>query len=122
MKKDIETSKDIALLVETFYTEIMQDELLGPVFLQHNFNLEGHLPVMISFWEGILFDIHTYKGNPVRVHQEMNAFSPLLPLHFKRWLTIWSATANKLFAGARTEEVVARAKTIASILEAKLIA
>jgi hemoglobin len=98
----------------------MQDELLSPVFKQQNFNLEAHLPVMVSFWEGILLDIHSYKGNPVMVHQQMNAMSPLLPLHFQRWLSVWSATAYALFAGARTEEAVSRAKTIASIIEARL--
>jgi hemoglobin len=120
MKKDIETSEDVTLLVETFYTGILQDELLAPVFIQQNFNLEAHLPVMVSFWEGILLDIHNYKGNPVRVHQQMNAISPLLPQHFERWLSVWSTTANSLFAGVTTELAVARAKSIAAIMDAKI--
>jgi hemoglobin len=120
MNKDIETSADIKLLITTFYTRVIKDEILAPVFVMQNFDLASHLPVMVSFWEGILLNVHTYKGNPVRIHQEMNVSSPLLSIHFERWLSLWSATAHSLFSGPKTEEAVNRAKTIAMIMEAKL--
>ncbi|RZL13124.1 MAG: group III truncated hemoglobin [Pedobacter sp.] len=120
MNKDIVNSADINLLINTFYTQVIQDEILAPVFIKQNFDLASHLPVMVSFWEGILLNVHTYKGNPIKIHQQMNATSPLLSIHFERWLSIWSATVDSLFAGPKAEEAVKRAKTIAMIMMAKL--
>ena len=122
MKSDIGSSEDINLLVRTFYTRVMDDDILAPIFVMQNFDLDAHLPVMISFWEGILLDLHSYKGNPVRVHQQLNAVTPLLSAHFERWLSVWTATARHLFEGSTTEEAIFRAKSIASVMEAKLSA
>lgn len=118
--KDIETTEDIKLLVETFYTHVMNDEILAPVFVKLNFDLESHLPIMIAFWSGILLDIHSYKGNPVKVHQQINSIAKLSSIHFERWLAIWAETTRTLFSGIITEEAISRSKSIAVVMQSKL--
>ncbi|MES2826945.1 MAG: group III truncated hemoglobin [Bacteroidota bacterium] len=117
---DIKTPDDIKQLVVAFYTAVMQDIILAPVFIKLNFDLEAHLPIIISFWSGILLDIHSYKGNPVKVHQQINAITELSDEHFERWISIWSETINSLFTGVRADEAVFRANSIAGVMKSKL--
>lgn len=118
--EDIRNKQDIQYLVETFYKKALADTLIGPVFKSADFVLESHIPVMVSFWETILFDVITYKGNPMLKHLELNQSVPLYPSHFERWMKIWITTVNEKFNGPLAEKAIIRAKSIAQLMEYKI--
>lgn len=118
--EDIQHQQDIQYLVTEFYKSALADPLIGPVFKAADFQLEDHIPVMVSFWETILFDVITYKGNPMLKHLELNQSVPLLPSHFERWMTIWIATVNNNFEGPLAGKAVIRAQSIAQLMAYKM--
>ncbi|WP_325561593.1 group III truncated hemoglobin [Pedobacter sp.] len=118
--KDIEKKEDLRLLVNEFYNKALQDELIGPVFKSADFSLTAHIPVMVSFWETILFDVHTYSGNPMLKHIQLNQFIPLKPEHFQRWLVLWEDVLKTHFKGERTDEALKRASSIAQMMQIKI--
>ena len=119
--EDIKDREDIQYLVQTFYDTALADPLIGPVFKAANFDLEEHLPVMVSFWETILFDVITYSGNPMLKHLELNRSVPLNPVHFERWMKIWEETINDKFEGPLAQKAIARARSIAQLMEYKIL-
>lgn len=121
--KDIESREDIELLVNEFYKKVIPDKLIGHFFTRVvHFTWEEHIPVMISFWETVLFGKLSYKGNPMTKHMELDALYPLDPLHFDRWLYLWQETVHQLFAGDKANEAIDRAHSIAKIIKAKVAA
>lgn len=118
--KDIEKKEDINLLVNAFYGKALTDEIIGPVFREADFSLEQHIPVMVSFWETILLDEHTYSGNPMLKHIQLNQLVPLKPEHFQRWLALWEEVLKTHFKGARAEEALKRASSIAQMMQIKI--
>lgn len=118
--KDIQDKADITYLVETFYNTVLTDPLIGPLFRAANFDLESHIPVMVSFWETILFDVITYSGNPMLKHLDLNRTVPLDPTHFERWMNIWTATVNHKFTGPLAEKAILRAQSIAQLMAYKI--
>ncbi len=121
--KDIESREDIGLLVNEFYKKVVPDKLIGHFFTRVvHFTWEEHIPVMISFWETVLFGKLSYKGNPMIKHMELDALYPLDPLHFDRWLYLWQETVRQLFAGDKANEAVDRAHSIAKIIKVKIAA
>jgi hemoglobin len=118
--KDIENKDDIALLVNSFYSKVMADPLIGHFFAESNFSLEKHRPIIISFWETILLDVVTYSGNPMLKHLKMNENMPLKKAHFDRWLQVWEETIYQNFAGEKADEALKRGKGIAHLMEFKI--
>jgi hemoglobin len=118
--KDIENKEDIALLVNNFYSRVMADPLIGHFFTETDFSLKEHLPIIISFWETILFDVITYSGNPMLKHLKMNESLPLKEADFERWIMIWEETINQNFAGEKSDEALKRGKGIAHLMNFKI--
>lgn len=117
MKKDIIHIDDIKLMVDTFYSRIREDEVLGPIF---NDKLEDrwaqHLEKMYRFWQTILHDEHTYNGAPFPPHATM----PINESHFTLWVKIFSNTVNDLFEGPIAEEAKKRGALMAAIFNSKI--
>ncbi|WP_316789063.1 group III truncated hemoglobin [Pedobacter frigoris] len=120
--RDIQNREDIQYLVETFYQKALKDELIGPVFNAANFSLEAHVPVMVTFWETILLDVVTYKGNPMLKHITLDKTVPLEPEHFDRWMSIWTMTVTDKFNGLNAQQAVNRADSIAKLMRFKIAA
>ncbi|MEJ2882394.1 group III truncated hemoglobin [Pedobacter sp. GR22-6] len=117
---DIKNTTDIRYLVETFYNKALNDELIAPLFHAAQFSLDQHIPIMIRFWETLLLDVVTYKGNPMLKHIEMNKTIPLKPEHFERWLRIWRETVKSKFAGFNAQQAINRAEGIARLMQYKM--
>ena len=116
-KKTINTIEDIKLLVDTFYSSVRNDDLLGPIFndkIQDNW--EKHLDKMYCFWETILLDNHTYYGSPFLPHMKL----PIEQKHFTRWLSIFEETVDTNFEGKRAEEAKWRAQKMAEMFVHKI--
>lgn len=118
MKPDIETREDLEFLLAEFYKIAPHDQQIGHHF--KGLNLENHLPVIADFWEKVLFGKQVYFGNPLQIHQIIHAKSPLKLEHFRRWVEIFSATIDKLFAGEMAENAKLRARMIAHSLNQRI--
>lgn len=118
MKKDIETREDLEYLLDEFYKIVVKDSKIGHHF--DDLDLKTHLPVIVDFWEKILFGKPVYFGNPLFVHQILHKKSPLTLSNFQRWVEIFSAAVDRLFTGKTAENAKLRAKMIAHSLNQNL--
>ena len=118
MKADIQTREDIDLLMHVFYKQALVDDVIGYIFTDvAKLDLEHHLPIIGDFWESLLFGTGSYAShgrNPLLVHKELDAKSSLNREHFERWLEIFTATVDDLFAGERADHIKVRAVAIAA--------
>lgn len=121
MKKDIKTTKDIQLLVNTFYEKVRADNTIGYMFNDIvKVNWERHLPVMYNFWENALFYTGTYEGSPMELYKYLPHLAPLTVAHFKQWTLLFDNTVDELFYGTKSELAKQRAQSIATIMQIKI--
>ncbi len=121
MKKDISNRADIQELVDTFYIKVRADETIGYLFNDvARVNWEQHLPRMYDFWENILFQTGSFKGNPMAAHVQLHQKSPLSAAHFDRWQQLFNATVDELFEGDMAELIKQRALSIATMMRIKV--
>jgi len=114
---DIETLEDIKKLVDTFYGQIRNDELLGPIFngiIQDRW--PQHLEKMHRFWQTVLLGEHTYYGSPFPPHAKL----PVEQKHFDTWLGLWYESINKLFTGPKANEAKWRGDKMAAMFLSKI--
>ncbi|MCV7192078.1 group III truncated hemoglobin [Mycolicibacterium brumae] len=104
-KSDIATRDDLYALLSAFYGLALVDDLLaGPFAEIRDQGLESHLPVMCDFWETMLFRERKYRRSALSVHRHVHSEHPLTSAHFIRWLTLWWATVDAMFAGPVAEQ------------------
>ena len=116
--KDIETREDLEYLLSEFYKIATKDSEIGHHF--DDLDLELHLPVIVDFWEKVLFGKPVYFNNPLTVHEFLHELSPLKPEHFQQWVKIFSAKIDELFAGKTADNAKLRAQMIAHSLNQNL--
>jgi hemoglobin len=121
MKKDIENSADIKLLVDQFYKKAIATEDLGHIFTDvAKVNWEHHLPIMYSFWESTLLGKFGYKGNPMDAHAKLNQLHTLTAEHFNHWKSIFMATVDEYFEGEIAILAKEKARSIADLMFYKI--
>ena len=113
---DITGDQDIRLLVDSFYETIREDDLLGPVFNERVEDWSKHLPTMYAFWGNMLFGQKEYQGNPMAKHLNL----PVDHKHFERWIALFMATVDDLFAGEKAEQAKGAAKSIAHTFQIRM--
>jgi hemoglobin len=120
-KRDIENRTDIVEIITLFYKYSYQDERLGAIF-KHiaPLDLTTHIPLVADFWEGILFDVFTYKGNVTEKHFSVNTKTNLSKEDFDLWYSYWQKAVDELFAGELAEKAKFRAQSIANIMSYKM--
>jgi hemoglobin len=107
----------IKLMVNTFYTNVRNDAMLGPIFekiIQDRW--QEHLEKMYRFWQTILLNEHSYFGSPFPPHAKL----PIDAKHFERWLSIFNANIDKNFSGPKADEAKWRAERMAAMFTHKL--
>jgi len=118
---DITNRDDIERLVNAFYKKVVDDPLIAHFFTDAvQLSWENHIPIMISFWETLLLDEITYRGNPMEKHIALNRIAPLRREHFQRWIRLWEETVRENFSGIKADEAVTRAQSIAQIMEGRI--
>jgi hemoglobin len=106
--------QQIRELVDSFYSRVRHDELLGPVFADAiGQDWEEHLGKMTDFWSTVVLASRRYKGNPMLAHI---ALPRLRHEHFERWLTYWKATATEVLGEGQAEVFVKKAEFMAERL------
>ena len=119
---DIKERGDIEALMRSFYEKALIDEMIGFFFTEVvPLNMEMHLPVIVEFWETVLFGKLKYKGNAMKVHQHIHSLSAFRDEHFERWLFLFISTVDALFEGANAELAKQRAISIATMMKLKTI-
>lgn len=121
MQNDIENRQDIELLIRSFYDKVIKDDTIGYIFNDvARVNWDVHLPIMYNFWENVIFQAGTYRGNPMQLHKELNMKEPLTTEHFKQWLILFTTTVDELFAGPKAELAKQRAMSISTMIQVKI--
>lgn len=120
-RHDIRDRDDILRLMQTFYDRLLADPLLRPVFVEAaRINLAHHLPVLVDFWEHILFGEGNYRGNPMQVHLALHEKTPLTKAHFDTWMQYFRRTVEEMFEGPVALQAVTRAASIAIVMQQKI--
>jgi hemoglobin len=117
MKKDISDIEDIKLMVNAFYDQIRENEVLGPIFngiIQDRW--PQHLEKMYTFWQTILLEEHTYFGSPFPPHAKL----PVDASHFEQWLQLFNQNMDNLFEGTKADEAKWRAAKMAQMFQIKI--
>lgn len=112
----LELNKEsIATLVHSFYDDVRADPLLAPVFnAAIGAHWETHLGRMVDFWCTTMLKTSQFQGNVFGKHM---ALSGIEPEHFRRWLTLFEATAARLFEAPLAAEFALVARRIAASLQ-----
>ncbi len=119
--RDIESRADCERLVRAFYSRALDDPIIGWIFTDvARLDLEAHVPHLTSFWETILLGAQSYRGGAFRPHAAVHARVQLRAGHFARWLALWDATVDELFAGERAELAKAHAHRVAQAFHGRL--
>ncbi len=120
-KRMLDNREAIQLLVESFYIKVKQDDLLAPIFNNvEYFDWDTHIPVMVNFWETVLLDANTYKGNTMQKHISLHQKTPLSTELFNRWKELFYATLDEHFEGPGVTEAHKRVESIGGLMMFKL--
>ncbi|WP_420398780.1 group III truncated hemoglobin [Flagellimonas sp.] len=113
-KKEIESREDVTLLVTRFYEKVRADKEIGHFFNETIKDWPEHIEKLVNFWETNLFFVQKYKGNPLKVHAEVdeNMDNTITNYHFGIWLRHWIETIDTYFVGANAEKAKQRARNI----------
>jgi hemoglobin len=119
--QDITDRADLDALLRAFYARAYADDLIGFVFTDvTHMDLELHLPVIVDFWETVLFRTGVYQRNALQPHVNIHAMSPLRPEQFERWLHLWRTTVDERHAGERAERAKVQAERVAGSMQRRL--
>lgn len=121
MKKDIQDRGDLLFLMQEFYKKLLSDGSISYLFTDvAKIDLEHHLPVLVDFWDSILFQSDMYRKNAMQPHLDLHSKSPLLPHHFDTWLRYFKETVDEIFEGDIAFRAKERATSIATVMKIKL--
>ena len=87
------TEAMISEVVDTFYTRVRQDEVLGPIFNRIVDDWPEHLAKLKDFWSSVLLMTGRFKGRPMAVHV---GIPDIERSHFERWLSLFGETVTEL--------------------------
>ncbi|MBK8417123.1 MAG: group III truncated hemoglobin [Bacteroidetes bacterium] len=122
MKTDIKNRQDISEIIHTFYDKVKIDEEIGFFFSAIiPVNWDQHLPIMVDFWENIVFNTGNYKGNPMPPHIALHQKSAMKPEHFNHWIELFTKTVDDLFEGPNATTIKQRAMSIATVMQIKIL-
>lgn len=118
---DIENRDDILLIINVFYSKLLADTSISYLFTEvAKINLEQHTPILIDFWDSMLFGTHTYKANAMQPHIDLAKKSNLTKAHFSTWLSHLYTSIDEHYEGLMASTMKNRAKNIAGLMEIKV--
>ena len=119
-KKDIENRDDLLLLIQEFYKKLLADNSINYFFTDvAKINIDEHFPVLVDFWDTILFQSGTYQKNAMQPHMNLHQKSPMEKHHFETWLRYFKETVDELFVGDNAFIIKERAVSIATVMQIK---
>ncbi|MBK05207.1 MAG: preprotein translocase subunit TatC [Deltaproteobacteria bacterium] len=112
--------QEIERLVTLFYRKVREDRQLGPLFHEVLLSEEAwsqHNDRMVSFWRSVMCGEGWYKGNPKKVHMELEPFDLML---FEHWLVLFEESTRELFSQEISALFMNKSRAIAAVLKATL--
>ena len=120
--RDLDTPEEIAEMVRRFYSDVAQDDLLGPMFNDvARVDWSEHLPKLAAFWCRALLGQPGYEGNPFRAHALVHAKRQFTAAHFERWLGLFHETLELGWTGRNTERAGDLAENVARVHSNQLL-
>lgn len=120
-KNDIQNRQDLLNLVTRFYERLLADSSISYLFTDiAKIDLQHHLPVLVDFWDAILFQSDTYRKNAMQPHLSLHQQSPLQKHHFETWLRYFKESVDELFEGEKAFQAKERATSIATVMQIKI--
>ena len=120
--KEIENRDDLLHLVQHFYTKLLADASISYLFTDvARIHLQTHLPVLVDFWDMVLFQTDTYRKNALQIHIDLHHKSPLSANHFNTWLKHFNDSVDELFTGEKAFVIKQRALSIATVMQLKTV-
>jgi hemoglobin len=108
-------------MLESFYGDVAQDELLGVVFNDiAKVDWPEHIIKLKKFWHKILFGDHGYVGNPLMAHQKLYDQSHLDELHFSTWIKLFKDNASIYLLKEEADLILIKANMIAVSLKSRI--
>ena len=121
MKADLDSKESIHHFVNLFYHDMLQDELLAPIFLDiAKIELSAHLPLICQYWEKLLLGERDYRRHTMNIHRALDAKHSLRAEDFQRWLKLFTRTVDLHFVGPSALRAKSLAAQIAGNMEAAL--
>ena len=119
--KDIQTQEDLFLLVDEFYKKLLSDDSISYIFTDVvKIKLEGHLPILVTFWSQGILGTGGYTKNLTQIHLEVNEKEYLSPELFKIWLNHFYNSVDENFKGEKAEQIKTQALSIATVMQIKI--
>lgn len=113
----VEASEDeLKAMVRAFYSEAMDDPLIGPVFARNVSDWDHHFEIVQNFWSRSLLGTTRYTGSPFTPHLSMN----LKPEFFERWVALFRKNAEASLQPAAARAAVARVEHMSTCFQAGL--
>lgn len=121
MKKDITSREDLTRLMETFYDRLLKDPSISYLFTDvAQIDMKHHIPIIVDFWNSILFNADSYHNNAMKPHMALHGKSPLKKEHFDTWLMHFRATVDEMFEGEKAFQAKERATSVATLMQIKI--
>lgn len=118
MLPDIATRADVEHFVDCFYARLLRDEMLAPLFLEvARIDLAVHLPHIKNYWCKLLFHEPGYNRHTMNIHRRLHRKQPLTTENFERWLHLFVATMDELYAGENADKAKRIATAIAGNMQ-----
>ncbi len=104
----------LAKLLKTFYADVRQDAVIGPIFNARIHDWPAHLEKIGDFWALQTGGPSAYSGGFGRAHLPLG----LEPVHFEHWLGLWAWNCRRQLAEVEATEMIVLAQTFGRRLEA----
>lgn len=99
----------IQKLIKSFYADVRQHSVLGPIFNSKIHDWPAHLEKIAEFWALQSGGSSGYRGGFGAAHLPLE----LKPEHFQLWLGLWEFNNGRLLAPREAEEMNALAHQFA---------
>jgi hemoglobin len=120
--RDLDDEVEITEMVRRFYSDVAQDDVLGPMFNEvARVDWSEHLPKLTAFWCRALLSMPGYEGNPYRAHLLVHERRAFERKHFERWLDLFHETLDLGWIGPKTEQAKALARKVALVHSKQIV-
>ena len=120
-KPDLDCPANIDRFVALFYSRMLKDDQLAPIFLEvADIDLDKHLPLISSYWQKLLLGDTSYQRHTMNIHRVLHSKQALTEVNFSRWLALFNTTLDSHFAGPKSERARAVATQIATNMQRAL--
>jgi hemoglobin len=120
-KPDLSNRADIETFVQAFYTRLLADPELAPLFLDvAAIDLDKHVPIICDYWQKLLFGDSSYQRHTMNKHRAVDAKHPFTKRHFELWTHYFMATMDSEFQGPMADKAKRIALRIAHNMSERL--